>query len=316
MPRLDNIELKVSAVSANIAAMVAASPAPTPTLDYAALTGDPPIPSAPPTALKAGSRMCRQGDFATDGFRYWVSRMRQPLQMHRKIWEWFFIADALFQRGQLEPHRNGIGFGVGLEPLSPVFVSRGCFITATDMMEGAAISAGWAGQHAANLDALTALGLCDEATFRRNMSFRVVDMNDIPTDLEGRFDFCWSSCALEHLGSLEHGLRFIEHSMSVLKPGGMAVHTTEFNMSSDTHTFESPGLSLYRRRDLDAVINRLESAGHHVEPMDWDRGSGYADGHVDLPPYSMTPLHLRLRIAEYNCTSIGLIVHKAGSKTT
>jgi hypothetical protein len=61
-------------------------------------------------------------------------------------------------------------------------------------------------------------------------------------------------------------------SIAVLKPGGIAVHTTAFNMSSNTHTFESAGLSLYRRRDLEAAIERLESAGHNVEPIDWHQG--------------------------------------------
>jgi hypothetical protein len=260
--------------------------------------------------------MCRQNDFSTDGFRYWTARMGQPLMMHRKIWEWFFTADALFQRGQLEPNRNGIGFGVGLEPLPPLFASLGCTILATDTTEEDAVSAGWvgSGQHATSLDALYQLGLCDEMTFRRNMSFRSVDMNNVPSDLDGQFDFCWSSCALEHLGSLDHGIRFVERSMALLKPEGVAVHTTEFNMSSNAHTFESSDLSLYRRRDLEALIDRLQRARHYVEPMDWDQGRGYADGYVDLPPYTSAPLHLRLRIGEYDCTSIGLIIHKSAAE--
>lgn len=280
-------------------------------LDYASLTGDPPMPSFAPTTIKAGSRMCRQGDFSTDGFRYWISRMRQPFVMHRKLWEWFFIADALFQRGQLQPGRRGLGFGVGLEPMTPLFGSFGCHVTATDMAERDASSAGWTGQHAAGLDALNTLQLCDEVLFRQNVSFRVLDMNNIPAEFDNQFDFCWSSCALEHLGSLEHGMRFVERSMAVLKPGGIAVHTTEFNMSSNQQTFESPTLSLYRRQDLDQLTVRLEAAGHHVEPMDWDQGTGYADGYVDLPPYAQKLLHLRLRVADFDCTSIGLIIHKA-----
>jgi hypothetical protein len=283
-----------------------------PTLDYGSLTGDPPVPLAAPTAIKSGSRMCRQGDFSTDGFRYWMSRMSQPFSMDRKAWEWFFIADALFQRGQLEPGLRGIGFGVGLEPLTSLFASRGVQIIATDMDERDASGAGWIGQHAAGLDALNGRQLCDSETFRRDVTFRVLDMNTIPPEFDRQFDFCWSSCALEHLGSLEHGMRFVERAMGVLKPNGVAVHTTEFNMSSDTHTFETPVLSLYRRRDLEALTVRLQAAGHYVEPIDWDRGNGYADSHVDLPPYHLGTLHLRLRIAEFDCTSIGLVVHRAG----
>ena len=311
-PRLDAIDRKLTDVLDRIPPADTSGTGALPILDYGGLTGNPPVPLVAPTAIKSGSRICRQGDFSTDGFRYWMSRMCQPPAMNRKLWEWFFIADALFQRGQLAAGRRGIGFGVGLEPLTPLFASLGCHITATDMAEHEASSAGWTGQHAAGLDALNVLRICDDETFRRNVDFRVVDMNDLSAEPDEQFEFCWSSCALEHLGSLQHGMEFVQRSLAILKPGGTAVHTTEFNMSSNAHTFELPTLSLYRRQDLEALVSRLEAGGHAVEPIDWDRGGGYADSHVDLPPYMTTPLHLRLRIAEYDCTSIGLIIRKAG----
>ena len=59
------------------------------------------------------------------------------------------------------------------------------------------------------------------------MRFRAVDMNDIPPDLRG-FDFTWSSCALEHLGTLRAGADFVVEQMTCLRPGGVAVHTTEY----------------------------------------------------------------------------------------
>lgn len=280
-------------------------------MDYAKLFGDPPVAAEPPTAIRQGSRLCRQGDLATDGFRYWMARMQEPLRVNRKVWEWYFIADALFQRGCLMPGRRGIGFGVGLEPLPSLFAALGAEVLATDMAEEGAAAAGWTdGQHAASLEALNQRHICDEVSFRDKVSFRTMDMNVLPDDLTEGFDFCWSSCALEHIGSLEHGLRFVERSMDLLRPGGVGVHTTEFNMSSNDETFESPGLSLYRRRDLEALFARIQGSGFQVEPMDWGQGDGFADGYVDFPPYFSTPLHLRLKIAAYTSTSIGFIVRK------
>lgn len=139
-------------------------------------------------------------------------------------------------------------------------------------------------------------------------------MNAIPDHLSGRFDFCWSTCCFEHLGSLEHGLRFVENSMKTLKPGGVAVHTTEFNLSSETETLESPTLSIYRRCDIQTLISRLEAAGHSVEPLDLDKGTTFVDQHIDLPPYRNEP-HLRLRIGSYDCTSVGIIVTRGGQST-
>ena len=51
-----------------------------------------------------------------------------------------------------------------------------------------------------------------QKTLTRRVSFRAVDMNTIAADLTD-FDFCWSSCCFEHLGSIDHGLQFIHNTM-------------------------------------------------------------------------------------------------------
>ena len=37
----------------------------------------------------------------------------RPFMLHRKMWEWLFIAQALAERDMLRPGRVGLGFGVG-----------------------------------------------------------------------------------------------------------------------------------------------------------------------------------------------------------
>ncbi len=277
---------------------------------YADLTGEPP-PVLEPAVHGGGSRLCRQGDFATDAFRYWIGRTHWPLAMHRKLWEWFFIADVLWSRGVLRPGNRGLGFGVGTEPLTALFAAHDCRIVATDLDPEStrASQMGWiqTNQHATEMSSLHYPLICPLEKLAERVVFRPVDMNAIPADLTD-FDFNWSSCSFEHLGSLRQGIEFVVKSIECLRPGGIAVHTTEFNLTSNTSTFESKDLSLYRRRDIEELIAALEARGHTVEPMDWDRGNGIADRYVDLPPYN-APMHLRLRLAEFDCTSIGLIVH-------
>ena len=106
-------------------------------------------------------------------------------------------------------------------------------------------------------------------------------------------------------------MAFVENSIETLNPGGVAVHTTEFNMSSDSETIETENLSIYRRRDIESLVSRLQARGHRVEPFDLSIGDGFIENLIDLPPYTDNP-HLRLRIEEYDCTSIGIIVTKAG----
>src|SRR5262249_15427695 len=152
-------------------------------------------------------------------------------------------------RGLLTSGKRGIGFGVGREPLPSLFASFAVEIVASDQSVEAAERAGWVrgGMHSPDLSALNENRICTDPVFSRLVSFMAIDMNDIPSSLDEAFDFCWSSCSLEHLGSLNHGLEFIENSLRVLRPGGVAVHTTEFNLSSDLDTIESRDLSIYRR---------------------------------------------------------------------
>ena len=235
----------------------------------------------------------------------------RPPALARKLWELVFIAQSLFERGLLTSGRRGLAFGVGREPLPALFASLGCAIVATDQGTDGARRAGWqqTDQHAAGLDALAFPQICAPEVFSKQVTFEPVDMNDIPRKFCGGFDFCWSTCSLEHLGSLEHGLSFIESAMDTLKEGGVAIHTTEFNLSSNDDTYESRDLSLYRRRDIQELVARLIRAGHDPEPIDFDPGEALIDGYVDLPPYRHEP-HLRLRIGEYDCTSIGIIISR------
>jgi SAM-dependent methyltransferase len=282
-------------------------------LVYAKLIGELPPPLEPPIAPRRRSTLCKQADFALDAYRYWSSAARLHPTLHRKHWEFFYISQTLYERGLLARGRRGLGFGVGREHLPALFASFGCDIVATDQDSERAAETGWqqSGQHASNLSALERPDICPPVIFKELVGFETVDMNHIPEHFDDQFDFCWSACCFEHLGSLEKGLAFVGNSIKTLKIGGVAVHTTEFNLSSNSETLEAANGSVYRRRDIESLIGFLEKAGHHVEPLDLDQGTTLTDAYVDLPPYRNEP-HLRLRIAEYDCTSIGLIITRGG----
>lgn len=278
---------------------------------YPNLSGGVPAPIDEPGRIPLASGLCRQADFMRDAYRYWMHALKEEPRFHRKTWEFFYVVQALNERGLLAPGRKGLGFGVGKEPLPALFASRGVKVLASDQGIEDAARAGWAqtDQHTTTASSLNEIGICPDDLFRENVDFREIDMNAIPSDLDNTFDFCWSACCLEHLGSIQHGLDFIVESIRILRPGGVAVHTTEFNMDSNSETIESRDLSLFRRRDIEAVVQRLQGLGYHVEEIDWSAGEGFLDGYVDLPPYKQEP-HLRLKLGEYSCTSIGLIITK------
>lgn len=87
------------------------------------------------------------------------------------------------------------------------------------------------------------------------------------------------------------------------------MHTTEFNLSSDEQTLESPGCSVYRRSDIEQLIAELEEDGYEVAPLNLDTGTHWIDRYVDLPPYRASP-HARAMLDGIVVTSIGLVVRR------
>jgi hypothetical protein len=227
--------------------------------------------------------------------------------MHRKLWEYCFITQALYERGLLTPGRRGLGFAVGQEPLPDLFASLGCEIMATDLATEEAQVRGWTetSQHAGSLEVLNRRGICPPDLFRARVSFRFVDMLHLPDDL-GHYDFLWSSCSLEHLGTLALGEQFIYKSLKYLKPGGVAVHTTEYNLQSNFSTITKGPSVIYRRRDFKRMAAQLHRRGYQVE-LDFTKGNLPLDRLVDTPPYKGTD-HITLLLQNYVVTSYGLII--------
>jgi len=238
--------------------------------------------------------------------------MKEAPKQHRKQWEFIYIIRSLDYHGALRKGARGLGFGVGVEPLTSLFAEAGCTITATDLHMEDVRSRVWSRtqQLGADLQKIFHPRLCNEARFLSNVSFRPVDMNAIPDDLTG-FDFTWSSCAYEHLGSIEAGLAFFENSLKCLKPGGLAVHTTELNLSSNDSTLDRGNTVLFRRRDFEELARRLTAQGHKVVPITFDTGDHELDRIIDLPPYSNDP-HLKLALMRWVSTSFGMTVRKGG----
>jgi Methyltransferase domain len=198
------------------------------------------------------SRLCTQQELESEGFQKWADLLREPhLLLHRKIWEWCFITRVLEEQGMLAAGRRGLGFAVGREPLVAQYAACGASIVATDLDVDHAAEAGWvgSGEHAASLAVLNERAICPQDVFDRSVRFQEVNMLDIPTELRD-FDFVWSSCAFEHLGSLQAGVDFVVSSMDCLRPGGLAVHTTEFNVGSNDATMAVGGTVIYRERDI------------------------------------------------------------------
>lgn len=230
---------------------------------------------------------------------------------NRKRWEWAFIIHKLQQAGVLAEGKRGIVFGVGKEKLPSLFCSFGATIVATDAPDDIGANAGWnaGNQHSNSLEELRFKEIVSDTLFDQLVTHRSCDMNAISDELVD-FDFAWSSCCFEHLGSLEAGIQFVINSVEkTLKVGGVACHTTEFNLSSDDDTMEEGPTVIYRRKDMIELVDRLRERGHEVEPFVMAPDSHFLDFYVDAPPFGSNP-HFKLLLNKYVATSVGIVVRR------
>jgi 2-polyprenyl-3-methyl-5-hydroxy-6-metoxy-1,4-benzoquinol methylase len=284
----------------------------------------PPPTDLVPQHVGLDSKPSTQADLESDWAGYWIGELKSARLFHRKLWELAYVLQAIHENGHLRSGARGLGFGCGEEPLPSYFANLGIDVTVTDLDPGAAAAQGWVdtNQHTSSLDMVYQAHLVGREQFNKHVSLRYVDMNAIPPDLRD-FDFCWSICALEHIGSIRKGLDFIENSLRTLRSGGIAIHTTEFNYLDDEHTIDDWPTVLFQKQHFRDLAERLGSQGHHVAPLDFDVGNKPLDTFIDLPPYHHNwnsyqrdiwkneIQHIKVSVDGFAVTCFGIIIRKA-----
>jgi SAM-dependent methyltransferase len=276
-------------------------------LAKALLAGLPPLSAGGPFQAALTSRPSTQADLEADWTRYWSAQLKERHAIHRRIWEYAFVLQALAQFGKLKAGMKGLEFGSG-NPLASYLASKGCEVVAADT-------------HQLTADQIYRSNLLDRGSFDSRVRTRVVDLFALPPDLQG-FDFCWSIGRLQHIGSLARGVAFVESIADTLKPGGVAVHTTEFSFAIDNQTVDNWGTVLFQRRHFEEMAQRLERKGCRVLPLDFNIGARPLDRFIDVPPFDMPgdnlkvwsqdTMHIKVNIDGFPCTSFGLAVVKGG----
>jgi len=276
------------------------------------------------TSVPVASKVATQADIESPWFAYWCAQLGIPVVYHRKFWEYCFLLQTLHDENLLVPGAKGLGFACGQEPIPSYLSSRGLYIRASDQAPEKALAQGWTEtrEHASSIDHLWHEHLVSREQFDRTVSFEFINMNQVPRI--GVFDFCWSICSLEHLGSIPLGLDFIENSLDTLRPGGVAIHTMEYNIDNEGETIDNWVTVLFQRKHIESIAERLARKGHQVAPLNFDCGDGPMDDFIDIPPYALDrllndasaarkqqhPSHLKLAIDGFACTCFGLVIRK------
>ncbi|MCU0566996.1 MAG: class I SAM-dependent methyltransferase [Oculatellaceae cyanobacterium Prado106] len=147
----------------------------------------------------------------------------------RKSWEFIQVYNGLQALGLLDGQTRAIGLGVGHEPLIYAFTHVCQSVIATDLYD----SQTWA-----------TASMATEQVYQQNLfeygrdrlTVRHMDMTQIEYP-DASFDFVWSCCSIEHVHNFRQLHQVFAEIHRVLKPGGIAALTTEFNPTAQ-HSYE------------------------------------------------------------------------------
>lgn len=284
-----------------------------------------PVPSSP-SIVNLISKVSTQSDIESDWSRYWVNELKQTFKYHRKQWEQSFILQVLFEHGMMQNGKKGIGLGCGKEPLPSYLASQGCHITAGDKPSCNELNQiGWKkhNQYTQSIDDLFHKNIIDYDTFKKCVSLLYVDMNNLPSTIYDTYDFCWSVCVIEHIGSVENGLNFLKNSLKLLKQGGISIHTTEFNYLGIPQRIDNWGSVIFNRKDFEILSKEIKEYGGEILGLDFSYGDGILDKYIDLPPFFHQTIeginikypeyevpHIKLNIDGFPATCFGIIIKK------
>ncbi|HKE86881.1 MAG TPA: class I SAM-dependent methyltransferase [Vicinamibacterales bacterium] len=180
--------------------------------------------------MKSLSKLCDAGDWFDPEFdRIVRTELEEQPRLHRKQWEFAQIFRALRTLGFLRANARGLSMGGGVERLLYALARHVGHLTVTDLYESASA---WEGARSDDPDRFVK----DAAPFpidHSRVSARRMDMRALEF-ADRAFDFCYSSCAIEHIGAYDDFLTHLREVRRVLKDDGVYVLTTEFHYGDDT----------------------------------------------------------------------------------
>lgn len=246
------------------------------------------------------NKVCRVADAADPLWRRGYQDLGfadDPGRFHRKVWEFNQTLYGLRRLRRLAPGATALGIGCGHEELMYFLANRIRHVTATDLYEGT-----WIGGES---DADVLQHPAKYAPFKyREDHLEVRRMDGLALDApEATFDFAFCLSSIEHFGGLADKLRALQEMFRVLKPGGVAVLTTEVvlnRLGRGAQYFPAPTL-----------FSLVRQAGFTLDgDPDLRIETEHANAPLALPMDTFVSPHVVLRNFNTIYTSIALFLMK------
>ena len=208
------------------------------------------MPMAPPqtqTRYMKLNKLCNLEDWQIPELRAAMRLLEPDLALHypefpgnrehRKSWEWAHMMVGLESLDALPPDGMALGVGAGHEPPLFELTNRMRWVFATDIY-----GTGDFTEFEAQPSMLSEPDRFARGPYNRN---RLVVEHMNACDLrfeEATFDVVFCLSSIEHFGGVEGAQKGLAEMARVLKPGGIAVITTECIVNDQPHYSRTPNL--------------------------------------------------------------------------
>ena len=266
--------------------------------------------------MKSLSKICDAADwFDAEFHSIIINELKEPPRFHRKQWEFAMIFLALKKLGMLNENMTGLSLGGGNERVLYSIAQHVKKLIVTDLYDE---DTTWDCAKTKNPDeyikASKPFDVDDSKIKALRMDMRYLDFED------NTFDFCYSSCAIEHIGDFEDFVRHLDEVYRVLKEDGVYVFTTEFKIGSDTikdqnnFVFSSSYLSeIFKSIKLTPDVDADVNLAHHeintpfpsnIKNLCYNNETSFIEGMLESYP------HVILLRGKYPFTSIQFVLRK------
>jgi len=180
--------------------------------------------------MKDLSKICDAADWFDPEIQYVVqNELKETARFHRKQWEFAMIFLTLKKLGFLNEDKIGLSLGGGSERVLYSIARYVKKLYVTDLYDS---STTWDCARTNDPDEFIRRSKpfdYDESRVKAlRMDMRSLDFED------NSFDFCYSSCALEHIGDLKDFIAHFDEVYRCLKADGIYVFTTELSLGNRT----------------------------------------------------------------------------------
>jgi SAM-dependent methyltransferase len=231
-----------------------------------------------------------------------IHKLHQKGFIHRKDWEWSLGIIAMRRFGKLNRNSIAIGIGSGIEPIPFYLANKIQHVYATDLYDK---EKKW--KRAAPSDFPENPKKYAPFPYKED-ALTVLRMDGTKLEFPSEsFDIAFSFSSIEHFDGKNHAgaLRCLREIERVLKPGGLAVITTEYIINDKEHP------EFFNRRTIYSdLIDKLERL-KLVEPLDLRITTKTLDTVMGLyDTVGNTHPHILLRVKDILLTSIMLVFQR------